>query len=279
MIVDEWHESRDAWAMIRSLEGWAGDRKIRLFAAGCCRLAWDSIKTVRCRRAVETAERFADGSATLEWNAEAFQMAQQSASSSELIGGMGRFGTRLRPPDAARGRGGEAARSPPSSTGSPGSGSISSSQTRPPACSAASSARTPSARPPRIWAGCPRRPSSSPGPSTRTGTSITSPSWETRWRRPDAGWRRSSATAAMAGRMRGAAGSWTSSSGRNKGGSGGRHVLLIEGHPEPPGHDSADEGEQQAKERVPDPLEHLRARLVELGHPVGLGPDLPGRRR
>jgi hypothetical protein len=91
MIVDEWHDSRDAWEMIRSLEGWASDRKIRLFAAGCCRLAWDSIRTVRCRRAVETAERFADGSATLQELQRAFQVAQQSASSSELIGGMGRF--------------------------------------------------------------------------------------------------------------------------------------------------------------------------------------------
>jgi hypothetical protein len=91
MSVDEWQDSRDAWAMIRSLEGWASDRKIRLFAAGCCRMAWDSIKTVRCRRAVETAERFADGSASLRELQRAFQEAQQSAWSSELIGGMDRF--------------------------------------------------------------------------------------------------------------------------------------------------------------------------------------------
>ena len=91
MPLDEWLDSRDAWSMIRSLEGRMTDRKIRLFAAGCCRLSWDAIRTVRCRRAVETAERFADGSATLQELQRAFQLARESASSSELIGGMGRF--------------------------------------------------------------------------------------------------------------------------------------------------------------------------------------------
>src|SRR5262249_25347598 len=47
--------------MLDYLRGKASDRKLRLFAAACCRQNWHVIKADRVRQAIGVAERYADG--------------------------------------------------------------------------------------------------------------------------------------------------------------------------------------------------------------------------
>ncbi|MBL8796371.1 MAG: hypothetical protein JNM56_20905 [Planctomycetia bacterium] len=58
-----WLASNDLTAMVDFLGDRLSDRKYRLFACACCRQVWTLITDPRCRQAVETAERFADGQA------------------------------------------------------------------------------------------------------------------------------------------------------------------------------------------------------------------------
>src|SRR5262249_12588620 len=57
--------------MIPVLQGRTSPRKLRLLACACCRRVWHLMKNRESRRAVDVAERFADGKVTDSERAEA----------------------------------------------------------------------------------------------------------------------------------------------------------------------------------------------------------------
>jgi hypothetical protein len=66
MTEADWLTCADPDLMLDYLDGKVADRKLRLFACAVCRRLWHLITLRPCRRAVEVAERFADGLATAE---------------------------------------------------------------------------------------------------------------------------------------------------------------------------------------------------------------------
>jgi hypothetical protein len=62
----EWLACGDPNPMLEIMRSKASDRKVRLFAVGCCRLTLTDLTPDRSRHAVEIAERFADGLASKE---------------------------------------------------------------------------------------------------------------------------------------------------------------------------------------------------------------------
>jgi hypothetical protein len=66
MTEAEWLASGDQRPMLAYLRGRASDRKLRLFAAACCRRVWQLITNPDWRQAVEAAELYADGAAAFE---------------------------------------------------------------------------------------------------------------------------------------------------------------------------------------------------------------------
>jgi hypothetical protein len=61
----EWLYATSGVPLLEFVRGAASDRKLRLFACACGRTLWDEL-TKAGRRAVETAERYADGRADAE---------------------------------------------------------------------------------------------------------------------------------------------------------------------------------------------------------------------
>src|SRR6516162_11442846 len=66
MTESEWLASTDPKKMLEFLRGNASKRKLRLFACGFCRQFWHLLTDKRSQRAVEVAERYADGEGTDE---------------------------------------------------------------------------------------------------------------------------------------------------------------------------------------------------------------------
>jgi hypothetical protein len=68
MTEQEWLACETPYDMLTFLQdsGRATARKLRLFAGACCRRIWHRLPDQRSRQAVATAERFAEGEASLE---------------------------------------------------------------------------------------------------------------------------------------------------------------------------------------------------------------------
>jgi hypothetical protein len=64
MTEAKWLGCNEPVPMLEYLRGRVSERKVRLFACGCCRRVWDRLADERSREAVRAAEAFADGAVT-----------------------------------------------------------------------------------------------------------------------------------------------------------------------------------------------------------------------
>jgi len=92
MTEADWNACNDPQLMLEFLRGKASNRKLRLFACACCRVVWHSLTTHRSRRAVETAEGYADGLVTDEELERVHSMAHAAAHEKQRQGSRQRYG-------------------------------------------------------------------------------------------------------------------------------------------------------------------------------------------
>jgi hypothetical protein len=64
MTEREWLRCDKPHPMLTYLRPRGSNRKLRLYACGCCRRSWSLLRDERSQRAVEVAERYADGLAS-----------------------------------------------------------------------------------------------------------------------------------------------------------------------------------------------------------------------
>ena len=83
MTEAEWLACDDPTPMLEFLRAKASDRKLRLFAVGCCRRIWDRLTDDRGRLAVSISERYADGMATEQELIEAAERVHHELPSDE----------------------------------------------------------------------------------------------------------------------------------------------------------------------------------------------------
>jgi hypothetical protein len=79
MTEAEWFTATDAVKMLKFLDGRISERKLRLLDCACCRAVWGVLADECSRRAVEVAERYADGLAALEALNAARESAEEAA--------------------------------------------------------------------------------------------------------------------------------------------------------------------------------------------------------
>jgi hypothetical protein len=78
MTEAEWLDCSNVFTMLDFVRGKASQRGLRLFLCACCRNHWQWLSDERSCRAVELAERFADGLATLQELMEAGRAASSA---------------------------------------------------------------------------------------------------------------------------------------------------------------------------------------------------------
>lgn len=81
----DWLTGPDPTPLLDYLEGKVSERRLRLFACACCRRWWSRLRDSRARRAVEMAERFAEGQASADELIQAREGAQMAEGDAPLF--------------------------------------------------------------------------------------------------------------------------------------------------------------------------------------------------